>query len=217
MDKGHRNQGDSFDYINRSDDYPAMSTLLRVRPEETTAAESPILGASHFELAPRVANVPPWILKSKDAKWTDEPLKSLKYVDDSINIEKFNLRAIPMLEDSGTFLKIAEPARTKGLLEHVTLRAHNRGMKVNNAKASLMCVSAAKSFEPQVKIKLGNDEICGSKTMKILGVHLDSDCSFKTHVRIVTRKLRARSWTLSKLKLAGMCEEQLIKTYCGLV
>ena len=179
--------------------------------------ESPIQGSSLFELVPRVANVPPWVLKTKDARWTEEDLKSLKYVDDSINIEKFNLRAVPMLQEEGRFIKIAHLDRTRMLLKHVTKRANESGMLVNNSKTSLMCVSAARSFEPRVGIDRGGTRVEGSTSMKILGVILDNDCTFCSHSRAVVRKLRARTWTLPKLRKAGMNHEQLLKTYKGLI
>ena len=131
---GSTEDNEQYDYINRVDDYPAMSTPIRVRSDSQSVGESPIQGLSHFGLVPRVANVPPWVLKTKDVRWVEEELKSLKYVDDSINIEKFNLRAVPMLQEEGTFIKITQPHRTKMLLEHVTRRANEKGMLVNNPK-----------------------------------------------------------------------------------
>ena len=62
-------------------------------------------------------------------------------------------------------------------------------MKINAAKTSLMCVSAATSFEARVRVELEDQVITGSNSLKILGVTLDKDCAFRTHVDNIRNKL----------------------------
>ena len=74
--------------LNRTDDFPVESTPSRVRPTEQSLYMSPIPqrpDRSSFNLLPRVANVPPWIKKSKDPSIKQTKLRNYKYVDDGVN------------------------------------------------------------------------------------------------------------------------------------
>ena len=53
--------------------------------------------------------------------------------------------------------------------------------------------------------------------MKILGVTIDRDASFKTHTQTLSKRMRARSWALSKLRRRGLSEKDLVKTYKCLI
>ena len=45
--------------------------------------------------------------------WVDKPIMSVKFVDDGYNVEKFNLRSEPLLEQAGgPNLKLVTPERT---------------------------------------------------------------------------------------------------------
>ena len=90
-------------------------------------------------------------------------------------------------------------------------------MLVNEKKTSLMCVSAARGYRAKVKINFNGQHVLGQESMKILGVTLDSDCTFGTHVTNISRKLRRKTWALSKLRKKGMGLPDLIKAYCSLI
>ena len=53
--------------------------------------------------------------------------------------------------------------------------------------------------------------------MKLLGITIDRDGSFNSHVSNISRRMRARTWALSKLKKKGLSETDLIKTYKSLI
>ena len=70
-----------------------MSTPQRVGPLAPSLVLSPIAEAREdVELLPRVANAPPWLRKPKDPRWRDEPLETLKFVDNGINIDIINMK-----------------------------------------------------------------------------------------------------------------------------
>ena len=54
-------------------------------------------------------------------------------------------------------------------------------------------------------------------SIKILGVTVDSDASFKTHVKNIAAKMRARAWALSRLRKKGLPEDKLVKAYKCLI
>ena len=86
-------------------------------------------------------------------------------------------------------------------------------MAINAKKTGLMIVSAATSFEARVSVKLGDQSIDGAKSMKLLGVTIDNDGTFKTHTAALARRMRARTWALARLRKKGLPEKDLIKTY----
>ena len=198
---------------------PTTSTPTRARLPPTVAA-SPVIGrrrALSFTILPRVANVPPWIQKPKDPTYHEGQINSYKFVDDSLNTSVVNMRKAQLLEQDGVLFKDLRDLRTQRLLQHVAQRADERGMKINATKTSLMCVSAATSFEPRVKITLDGRDVHGAKSLKVLGVTIDSDMTFRSHIEKLAAKARARTWALSKLRKKGLGAEKLVRVYCGLI
>ena len=202
----------------RSDDFPAMSTPSRVGAADIPT-ESPIAAREtvRFSLLPGVANVPHWIQKPKDPIFNEGSIKTLKYVDDEINCNKVNMRKARLLIEDGVFFKEIVDLRTQRLLQHIADCAENRGMVINAKKTGLMLVSAATSFEARVRVQLGNETIKGSDHLKILGVTLDSDATFRSHAEALARRMRSRTWALSKLKKRGLGEKELVKAYKCLI
>ena len=180
--------------LTRSDDFPAVSTPMQVgRAVDINASPIACRNTQEFVLLPRVANVPHWVIKPKDPVFTYEKIKSYKFVDDQVNTNKINMRKAQMLWDGEAFFKEVNDIRSQELLEHIATRAGVKGMMINVAKTDLMLVSAATSFDPRVRVQLGGQSICGQDSMKILGVAIDSDASFRTHTEKIAAKLRSKT------------------------
>ena len=137
----------------------------------------------------------------------------MKFVDDQVNMETVNMRKAKLLVEEGAFFKDVVPVGTERLLEHITTNAEGKGMKINEKKTSLMLVSAATSFDSRARITLRDETVRGSKSMKILGVCLDSDFSFRSHIKTLRSRLRAKTWALLKLRKAGLSVDKLVRTY----
>ena len=203
----------------REDDFPAASTPRRVT-NTSQSLLSPIIGRreeQNIQILPRVANVPPWISKPKDPKFKEGDLNSYKYVDDGINISPVNMRRAGLLIEEGHFFKEIVDIRTEGILKHIAKNASKKGMRINAEKTSLMCVSAATSFKARVRVELDGQVVNGKDSLRILGVTIDRDCSFRSHVENLRKKLRARTWALSKLRKKGLSEDKLVKAYTSLI
>ena len=161
---------------------------------------------------------PTWMLKPRDPRWRPPPEKNEKFVDDGIHMSVVNMRALPLLERDGRFFKQTAAPAAQSMLEHIAKRAADRGMIVNDAKTGVMCVSGALSFEPKVELKSRQgDPILGAQSMKFLGITLDSDCTFGTHVKNLRTAIRRRSWALTKLRRRGMNTEDLKSVYTSMV
>ena len=132
-------------------------------------------------------------------------------------MNKINMRQAKLLVEGSTFFKEVVDTKTQDLLEHIAARAEEKGMSINAAKTGLMLVSAATSFTPRIKLKLGGETVTGQDSMKILGVTIDKDASFKTHVANIAAKMRARTWALTRLRKKGLSEEKLVRAYKGLI
>ena len=107
--------------------------------------------------------------------------------------------------------------KTTGLLEHVRRNAERKGMVVNEKKTGLMCVSASRSYKAKISIEFSGQRVRGESTLKILGVSLDQDCTFKTPVKNIAKKLRQRTWALSRLRRKEMDCEDLIQAYVATI
>ena len=177
----------------------------------------PSAGATEFEFLPRVANVPPWALKPKDPPFVDPLAKTFKYVDDQIKVDKVNMRKAELLINNGVLFKDIIPKRSQALLRHISANAEIEGMMINPKKTSLMCVSAANSFEPRVTVEIEENVINGSDSLKVLGLTIDSNCSFRSHIEHLRNKMRKRTWALLKLKKAGLATNDLIQCYKSLI
>ena len=216
-------QGSSItrEHLNRTDDFPASSTPARVGTNQQQIDISPLHNSSQNEFQvdflPRIANIPPWLRAANEKKWKERPLLSVKFVDDGINAAAINMKEVPMMKEGNLFTKEAQPERTQRLLEHIRLKAKELGLRVNEKKTNLICISAAKSFQANFKIAFGGQTVTGADRIKILGVTVDRDCSFRTHVNNVAKKLRKKTWALGKLKKKGMSTEHLVQAYSSLI
>ena len=176
----------------RTDDFPASFTPKRVN-RGCSLTDSPIAPRNdNFVILPRVANVPHWIRKPKDPEFHYDSIKTYKYVDDEVNTNKVNMKKSRMLVEDGRFFKEVIDTRTQELLQHIARKAESKGMAINASKTGLMLVSAASSFEPRVWIELDGQTVTGQDHMKLLGVTIDRDASFGTHIERIATKMRPK-------------------------
>ena len=140
----------------RTDDFPAMSTPVRVnQPAKIT--ESPVAAATNFTILPRVANILHWIQRPKDPIFKPTKPSTYKYVDDKVNTNKVNMKKARLLVEDDVFFKEVIDVQTLTLLQHMADRARERGMAINAKKTGLMLVSAATSLEYNSTRKLSTD------------------------------------------------------------
>ena len=139
----------------------------------------------------------------------------VKYIDDSLIIEKVNMKVPPLLTDhDGVKFKSVHPSKSQDLFAHIARSASAKGMQVNSKKTGLVCISAASSFRAQAHL-LDDEghEIDSVERIKVLGFFLDSDAGVWSQVRAVCARLRSRSWALSRLKKCGLDSDELIRVY----
>ena len=186
-----------------------------VRQEDKGLSELLLLCLLLFLLRHFSDNLIFW--KPRDSHWKQTDIATHKFVYDSVNVEKVTMGREPLLTQGQDQLRIVKPAVTGRLLNHVCDRAIAKGMLINHAKTTLMCASAAKTYRAEAVLDFGSATIKSTDNMKTLGITLSADCSFKKNVPNICAKFRSRTWTLAKLRRCGMSEEQLLKTYKGMI
>ena len=75
--------------------------------------------------------------------------------------------------------------------------AAGRGMKVNQKKTAILCMSDAISFTPKVCMRIEDGEVRSGDTLKLLGFTFTRSPTVNHHVEEIVRKLRSRLWPLS--------------------
>ena len=114
--------------------------------------------------------------------------------------------------NGGTRTKHAIVSQNK--FRWVCSRAEERGMKVNSAKTSMLCISDAMSYKASAFIyDAEGSKIQSSDKMKILGFHFSNKPTMHAHVEALQKRFRCQYWTLFHLKRAGFNEEKLAKVY----
>ena len=99
-----------------------------------------------------MANIPPWIRSPKDPSWTRRPPLDIKYIDDGLGIVTVNMKIVALFYEG----HLPRPTKTihsvesQAILDNIIKNAGEKGMMVNDDKTSLLCVSAATSFEAAV-------------------------------------------------------------------
>ena len=110
--------------------------------------------------------------------------------------------------------KRASATRSQNLFWQISRIAEMLGMKVNNDKTKLLCVSESRTYEAAAFIEDVNGKVIESESnMKILGLHFSGRPDMAAQVDAICRKFRARIWTLRHLHPRGFSQEDLLRVY----
>ena len=95
------------------------------------------------------------------------------------------------------------------------LSCRSMTVKVEEARSNPLPVNAGASQGSVLGCCLFNVGI--DNLEEILGVTLDRDATFRTHVACLAAKMRSKTWALARLRKIGLPEESLIKAYKCLI
>ena len=213
--------GEQFhDTAEHQDDvnFPAASTPRRVSTANAGPTFSPIRtttpGGQSIEVMPRTMNTPPWLRGAKEQMWIPREPKNFKYIDDQINLTTINMKSVAAYKEGNKVYKTAHPAKAEAFLHHITNKAREKGMQVNQEKTGLMCITGATSYSPRAEIiGVDKEKIISTKSYKFLGITVDRNASFRTHKENTRKKIRSKTWAQGKLKRAGFSDEDLVWVY----
>ena len=139
-------------------------------------------------------------------------------VDDAVQIDKVNMVTVDRsLDSDGGNVRVKHAIQNQNLFLSVTCRAEWKGMKVNEKKTTMLCVSDAATFNAEAYIETMTGEKISSDpetfSVKILGYHISNRPGAAAHVETVRKRYKARCWVLLKLKEFGFTQDELVKVY----
>ena len=82
-----------------------------------------------------------------------KPVKTGKYVDDNISIEKLNFGRVPIAHGPNGPVKVRRAHGSQNSFRSITRRTRKLGMVVNNMNTQIMVVSDALNYTPKVFIE----------------------------------------------------------------
>ena len=95
--------------------------------------------------------------------------------------------------------------------------ANEMGMRLNEKKTVLLCISAATSFVPNTYINTGDGPILSGKSLKLLVFTFTQWPNCNEQIHLLRKKVRGRAWLIRRLKRAKMSQPDLNKMYVSLV
>lgn len=152
------------------------------------------------------------------ARWKEKDIKVIKYVDDQTSAEKLDVSNAIKMTVNGRKIGVKRALKSERQFRTIERNAEQIGMKVNNLKTQLLCVSAARSFTPEPYIidSQGN-RIDSCDSMKCLGFHFSNRPTARHHVSCLLDKLRKRVWSLRHLRKSGFKQPELVKVYTAMI
>ena len=131
----------NLEYLEAPGDLVASTPVGRAVPG-LSADLTPVRGWDrNVEILPGVVNPPGWTREEREAHFQYKPPTCVKYIDDSLIIEKINMKEPPLLRgEGGELFKSVNPSGTQDLFGHITRAAAEKGMVVNKKKTDLICI-----------------------------------------------------------------------------
>lgn len=137
-----------------------------------------------------------------------------KYVDDNVICEKLNLGRVEKTDKWGIIVKEKQAIVSQNAFRSIVRNAIAKGMKVNNDKTCILCISDNMTYTPSAFIETEEGErIDSCDSLKVLGFHFESKPTVRKHVETVIKKFRQRYWFLRHLRKLGFNEHELVRVY----
>ena len=146
--------------------------------------------------------------------WVDVPLATKVYIDDLNNIEKVKQSTAICSISEAQMLVLPHATKSEENFNSITRRAEEIGMKVNEGKTQLLCISGNNNIKVTSYIRPeSGKEIKSSEELKILGFWFGTKPTVDVHVNKLKEKFRSRLWSLRHLKRSGMASSDLLYVY----
>ena len=148
--------------------------------------------------------------------WTTKKADIMAYIDDLNIIEK--VRHSDAVSDLSVHKQIsrAHAPQSELFFENISSHANSMGMKVNESKTQVVCISAAKNAVVRSYIN-ANERITSADELKILGFWFSTTPGVSLHVQKTVKKFCKRLWSLRHLKRSGMSQDDLLFIYMSVL
>ena len=145
--------------------------------------------------------------------WTEKPLDTFIYIDDANAVEKLRVPGSIVHITEKKQETLVHAHKSEDLFRSVSIKAANIGMKVNQKKTQLLCVSPSLNSEIKSYIKYDNEKIVSTSELKILGFIFGDKPTVKPHIDYMLMKAKKKLWSLRHVKRAGLGTDGLLKFY----
>ena len=132
---------------------------------------------------------------------TASDLWFLKYIDDGLAGEQLPLLAATTHITTGKEVKIIHAGQSEKFFKTTLQNPLLIGMKINAAKAQMLCINVATNLRVNTYINLNDhDQITGKEELKMLGFTFRRRPNADVHIKTVSRKVYGRLWTIKHLQ-----------------
>ena len=173
-----------------------------------------------LQVLPQARNVPAYLVVPPQEERTGtqvlrkKPTLVLKYVDDNIIVEKLNFGTTDTIVINGRAIKRCPALCSQNAFRIISRNAISKGMKVNNSKTGLLCISDSLNHERQTYIEDEDGNMVeNASSLNILGFHFSEKPTVQAQVDNILKKFRRRYWFLWHLGRLGFTEEELVIVY----
>ena len=132
----------------------------------------------------------------------DSAIQHLKYVDDLTLIES---------------KKVNDQSNMQKTLDELCSWTEKNNMKLNPSKCLTMSITFSRLPHTHDALLIGNVELCNVKEAKILGVLVQSNLKWDSHVAQVIKKCNRKLYMLRSLKRFNMPPPDLVTVYTGYI
>ena len=152
-----------------------------------------------------------------------QPTFHTKYVDDLLIAEALKMqetlvsnpnRVLPDTYHSRMRLKL-DPEKSKVYkeIDNIQDYAIKNEMKINSSKTKFMVFNPTLSFDFVPDKKLDNKSLDTVESMKLLGLVVSNDLTWKSNTEYLTKKAYGRLWAIQRLVKNGATLEDLVDIY----
>ena len=146
-------------------------------------------------------------------RWTNRPCAVKSYIDDLNIIEKIrHSDAVFTLSNQKRLIKAHAP-QSEAFFNNISAEASAIGMKVNDRKTQIVCISASNESDVRSFIDPKESRIESTDCLKILGFWFSRRPGVSEQVKVMQSKFRSRLWLLWRLKNSGMSTCDLLFMY----
>ena len=131
-------------------------------------------------------------------------LISFKYIDDTTIFAPANLDEAAMHLTTGRTVQRFEGLCLGPVLECLSKRSDDIGMKINTKKTQLLGISPPNGCNTTAVMKVGESLIESCPMMKLLGFHFGESPGIEVHVVQLRHKFRRKIWIIYHLREAGL-------------
>lgn len=150
-------------------------------------------------------------------RWSEDPLKGVKFIDDMTGHEKCNIAlgffTISMAKEN----RLLWARQSESYFQNIRTNCDLRGMKVNDLKTQLLCLTSAINYDVRSFIRLPDGQLTSGDTLKVVGFTFGQRPGPAEHIKALRCSYGARAWVLRHLKRIGMEQKLLVRVYCELI